>query len=146
MVIRVALIVFAPTILLLELLMPYFILLLYGEEYAASSFYIRLILPFVFLGLPGLIFSSYFAAKGRFKDLFYINISAVFTSLLCLYLVSFYTLSYAPIASLNMTFITITITSIYILSKENVKIMIVPGKNDLFKLILFIKSISLKIK
>jgi len=74
MVVRVLLIIFAPIILLLGLIMPYFILFFYGENFSTSSTYIRLILPFIYIGIPGFILSSYFAAKGRFKDLFYINI------------------------------------------------------------------------
>lgn len=140
MVVRVLLIIFAPIILLLGLIMPYFILFFYGENFSTSSTYIRLILPFIYIGLPGFILSSYFAAKGRFKDLFYINISAVIFSLLCLYAVSFFSLEYAPIASLNMTFLTITLSSIFVLSRERDKINLFPKVNDLRKLIIFIRS------
>ena len=140
MVVRVLLIIFAPIILLLGLIMPYFILFFYGENFSTSSTYIRLILPFIYIGLPGFILSSYFAAKGRFKDLFYINISAAIFSLLCLYAVSFFSLEYAPIASLNMTFLTITLSSIFVLSRERDKIDLFPKVNDLRKLIIFIRS------
>ena len=142
MVVRVLLIIFAPIILLLGLIMPYFILFFYGENFSTSSTYIRLILPFIYIGIPGFILSSYFAAKGRFKDLFYINISAAIFSLLCLYAVSFFSLEYAPIASLNITFLTITLSSILVLSRERErdKINLFPKVNDLRKLIIFIRS------
>ena len=140
MVVRVLLIIFAPILFFLGLSMPYFILFFYGEDFITSSIYIQLVLPFMYIGLPGFILSSYFAAKGRFKDLFYINISAAISSVLCLYAVSFFTVEYAPIASLNMTFLTITLSSIFVLSKEKVKINFFPKSSDLYTLISFIKS------
>ena len=49
-------------------------------------------------------------------------------------------LKYAPIVALNSAFFTVTATSIYLMSNQNVKINIIPSKNDILKLLSLIKS------
>lgn len=139
-IIRMVLILFIPIVLLLYIFMPSFILLLYGEEFTGAVIYIRMILPFILIGLPGLILTSYYASKGRFKDLLYIHLTSLVISTSCLYITSFFMLKYAPIVALNSAFFTVTATSIYLMSNQNVKINIIPSKNDILKLLSLIKS------
>tara|TARA_B100000795_G_scaffold243342_1_gene207145 strand:- start:19579 stop:20886 length:1308 start_codon:yes stop_codon:yes gene_type:complete len=134
-IIRALLILFLPIIFFLEFLMPHFISYFYGKEFITASLYIQILLPFFYIGLPGLVLSSYFASQGRFKDLFFINISAVSISILSLALVSSFAIEIAPIISLCMVSLTITTSSILIVYRQNSYINILPKKNDLLRII-----------
>ena len=103
-IIRVLLIIFAPIIIILELAIPSLIDILYGQEYFETISYIQILLPFMYLGLPGLVLSSYYASKGMFKTLFIINLSAVLASVLTLFLVSLISVNLAPLISLGVVF------------------------------------------
>ena len=135
-IIRVLLIIFAPIIIIIELAIPSLIDILYGPEYFETISYIQILLPFMYLGLPGLVLSSYYASKGMFKTLFIINLSAVLASVLALFLVSLISVNLAPLISLGVVFLVITISSIqYIKEKIFLKIFYPQRKMQLFLLI-----------
>ena len=130
-IIRVVLIIFLPIIIVLELLMQSFIVLFYGIEFVKAATYIQILLPFVYLGLPGLVLSSYFFSQGKFRDLLFINFSAVFISIIGLFIGSFFSLELAPIIALCSVYLSITIASIILLYMQAEHIAISPKINDL---------------
>ena len=143
-VIRMLLIIFIPILIFLELSIPTLIYYLYGIEYSASSSYIQILLPFMYLGLPGLVLSSYYAAKGMFKILFVINCSAVLASVLTLFLVGLISVEMAPIISLGVVFLAITISSIHNIKEEIFFKDFLPSKIDAIAFIDYIKPFIIK--
>ena len=139
-VIRVLMILLVPIFTVLEIYIPVFIYYLYGEEYSAAAQFIRILLPFVYIGVPGLILSSYFSAKGRFKDLFIINLTALSSAVITLYLIKIISIEYAPIFSLCITFMTITLMSILNILDRISFIDILPKKHDYNMIVKFFKT------
>ena len=83
-IIRILLIIYIPIILLLELFMPILVILFYGEKFSIVAFYLQIILPFAYFGLPGFILLPYFASRGEFKILLRLNASSILVSIFCL--------------------------------------------------------------
>lgn len=143
-IIRMLLIIFMPIVILLEFCMPTLIYYLYGSEYSSSSSYIQILLPCMYLGIPGLVLSSYFSSKGMFKTLLMVNCSAVTLSVLTLFFVGFISTDMAPIISLGSVFLAITISSIMNITEKIFFRDFFPSNNDLIAFMNFIKTIFIK--
>jgi O-antigen/teichoic acid export membrane protein len=139
-VLKTLLLIFIPIILFLEISMAWFIITFYGKDFSATVLYVRILLPFVYLGLPGLILTSYFASQGRLKALFMINLMVLLCSMICLYCVSLISKEYAPIVALCGTFLGLTISSVVIASKTVPVLEFIPKTDDLLKMTRFIKT------
>ena len=140
-VIRMLLIIFIPILVILEVCIPTLIYYLYGAEYSPSSSYIQILLPFMYLGLPGLVLTSYYGSKGMFKTLFKINCTAVASSVLTLFLVGLISTDMAPIISLGVALLVITISSILNIKEKIFFKDFLPSNDDLMVFINFAKSI-----
>ena len=97
----------------------------------------------MYLGLPGLVLSSYYASKGMFKTLFIINLSAVLASVLTLFLVSLISVNLAPLISLGVVFV-ITISSIQYIKEKIFFKDLLPTKKDAIVFINYIKSVFIR--
>ena len=96
-IIRMLFLIFIPIIISLEFLMPFFVNVFYGDKFNITALYIQILLPFVYIGIPGLILSSYFASKGKFNILLITNFVAIFFSLISLCIINTISKDYAPI-------------------------------------------------
>ena len=140
-IIRSLMIIFIPIILCLELFIPSLILMFYGVGFENASIYVSILLPFVYLGLPGLILSSYFASQGLFKILLIINLVALIGAALTMYLVSLVSLEYAPILGLCSVFLFLTTVSLYFAVQEIALKEIFPRPDDLRGIFRVAKSV-----
>jgi len=138
-IIRALLLITLPIILLLEVFIPYFISFFYGDTFSSVSFYIQICLPFVYFGLPGLILTAYFSSIGEFSIIFITNLIVVITSLVSLYIISFLSVEYAPIIAICVSFVFLTISSLFFVSKKILLSDFLPGLSDLRKLLQFIR-------
>jgi O-antigen/teichoic acid export membrane protein len=136
-IIRVVLVLFLPIVLLLEIFIPFLIDIFYGDDFVTVALYVRILLPFVFFGLPGIILGSYFSSQGRFNILLIINLAAVLVSCLILGSMTFISMEYAPIAALSATFITVTIFSMAYVYKSRAISEVLPTKEDVLIILRF---------
>ena len=134
-IIRAVLLIFFPIIVILELSIPFIVVTFYGEDFRTAAVYVQILLPFAYLGLPGVILSPYFASQGDFKILFVTNISAVVAAVLGLCLIGLIPSEFAPVASICATFLCITISSLAFASKGISLLEFVPRVKDLRRLL-----------
>jgi len=137
-IIRVMLVLFLPIVLLLEIFIPFLIDIFYGDNFALVALYVRILLPFVYFGLPGIILGSYFSSQGKFNILVTINLVAVLVSCLILGSMTFISMEYAPIAALSATFITITVLTMAYIYKSSPRLEVLPTKEDVLIIFRFV--------
>lgn len=140
-IVRALLILFIPVILILAMAIPYLITTFYGSSFEVVALYVRILLPFIYLGLPGIILVSYFASRGEFNVLFIINFGVVIASITSLYGISLLSTEYAPIVALCSSFASGTIFSLLFVSKRVVLAEFIPRKQDLVRVFSIAKSL-----
>lgn len=129
-VIRVLSAVFLPVITVLVVSIPFLISFFYGADYLRAALYVQILLPFAYLGMPGVVLGSYYSSQGNFRILFIVNSAAIILALLAAMIVSVWSLEYAPIIALCVSFLTTTLVSISYLPQTVTVSDFVPRLND----------------
>jgi O-antigen/teichoic acid export membrane protein len=137
-IIRVMLVLFLPIVVLLEIFIPFLIDIFYGDNFVTVALYVRILLPFVYFGLPGIILGSYFSSQGKFNILFIINLVVALVSCLILGTMTLISMEYAPIAALSATFITITVSTMGYIYKSSPISEVLPTKEDVLIILRFV--------
>lgn len=130
-IIRMLLILFLPIVVALEIFIPSLINVFYGDEFLTVVPYVQVLLPAVYLGLPGLIATSYFSSKGEFKILLLISTSTAAVSLLAMLISSSLIIDYAPIVAIGVSSICGSALSILIISRKISISKVIPNFDDL---------------
>ena len=130
-IVRVLILIFLPVFLFLVMLTPFLVETFYGVEYARVSLYLQILLPFAYLGLPGVVLGSYYSSQGEFNVLFITNLAAAVVSFLSLCVASLISNEFAPIVALCAAFTTITIVSLAYMPKSVRIAEILPKFDDI---------------
>jgi O-antigen/teichoic acid export membrane protein len=133
-IIRMMLILFLPIVVALEIFIPSLINVFYGDEFLTVAPYVQVLLPAVYLGLPGLIASSYFASNGEFKTMLLISAPTAAFSLLAMLASKSLIIDYAPIVGIGVSSICGSALSIFIISRRISISKFIPKFDDLLML------------
>ena len=126
--------------------MPFFVNVFYGDKFNTTALYVQILLPFVYIGIPGIILSSYFASKGKFNILLTTNFVAIFFSLLSLGIIYTISKDHAAIIAICTSFIGLSISSIYFIKNSVLLSDFLPSKSDVINLYFFIKRLRAALK